>query len=69
MKVQPCNVDHQALYAVFDDEGELKKVVIDGAANKDPLRGVSNAFLKLSDDGQKIVGIIIEDDCLHFNGK
>ncbi|KAI0232905.1 hypothetical protein LSAT2_016838 [Lamellibrachia satsuma] len=69
VKVQPSNVDQQAMYAVFDDDGDLKRVAIDGAANKDPLRGVSNAFLKLSEDGHKILGIIIEDDCLLFNGK
>ena len=70
MKVQPCKVPNQAMYAVFDDEGDIKKVVIEGAVNKDPLKGVSNASLKLGgDDGHRIVGIIIEEDCLLFNGK
>jgi len=52
-------------YAVFDDEGMLWKVTLqNGASSRDPLFGICNILLKLSDDDRKITGVIVEDDCV-----
>ena len=54
-------------YAVFNQEGELRCLQLLGASSRDPLKGISNLALKVKDD-QQIVGIIVEDECIVYNG-
>ena len=52
-------------YGVFRDDGMLQKVMLDnGISTRDPLNGINNIQLRLSDDNTIIHGVIAEDDCV-----
>jgi hypothetical protein len=55
-------------YALFDSNGDVKKVNLSGAGKKDPLSGVGRLEIKLGGDGRQVVGIILEDECVLYNG-
>lgn len=58
----------QYKYAVFDDNGDLKQVLLDGAGSADPLKGIGNIELKLSEDGKHVIGVQLDDEVVVFQG-
>lgn len=55
------------MYALFDDDGMLLKKRVFGGKGKDPLRGIGNVYLRLSEDTTYVTGVIVEDDCVLYN--
>ena len=44
------------------------QVYLNGSCGKkDPLNGIGNVELKLSEDGKTITGVIIEDECVIYS--
>jgi len=58
----------QYKYAVFDDNGDLKQVLLDGAGSADPLKGIGNIEMRLSDDGKHVTAVRLEDEVVVFQG-
>ena len=54
------------MYALFDQEGMLQKKRLFAGKDKDPLRGIGNVYLRMSDDTTYITGVIVEDDCVIY---
>lgn len=58
-------------YAIFDDLGDLRSVTLEGGmawGSHDPLWGIGNLRLKLTEDEKFIIGILVEDDCVVRSG-
>ena len=65
VKGTPGKAKGEFSYAICDQEGNMKKVVIHGGSGKrDPLTGVSNAELVLNADGNEVVAINVDGDCI-----
>ena len=44
------------------------QVVLQGAGKRDPLNGVGNLELKLSEDGKQVEGVQLCDECVLYTG-
>lgn len=62
----PKQLDPSTLgFMITDDDGEAKNVTLTAIlANKNPLKGVGRAELKLDPDNKNILGIDLNGDCV-----
>lgn len=62
----PKQLDPSTLgFMITDDDGEAKNVTLTATlANKNPLKGVGRAELKLDPDNKIILGIDLNGDCV-----